>query len=159
MSASDPNPIKFSVNGHSVEIDAPDTDMLLWVLRNRLGLKAARFGCGTGSCGACTVLIDGRPETSCQLQLGSVAGKAVETAEALVEAHPPHPLVEAFANQRAGQCGYCISGLLMRSKALLDSNPKPDRSAIVEALDDGLCRCGAHPRILRAIESVAELSP
>lgn len=149
-------PVKFTINGQGVEVDAPESEPLLYVLRNRLGLKATRFGCGNGSCGACTVLVDGRPETSCLLHLGAVAGKSVETAEALVEASPPHPLLEAFATERAGQCGYCLSGLLMRAKGLLDKNDRPDRAAIIEALDDGLCRCGAHPRILRAVEAASE---
>jgi nicotinate dehydrogenase subunit A len=149
--------VAFMLNGSVVEVDAPDTEPLLWVLRNRLNLKAARFGCGGGSCGACVVLVDGRPEMSCSLSLWAVEGKAVETAEFLFgdADAPEHPLVQAFAEARAGQCGFCISGLAMRAKALLDKTPNPSRSEIIAALDDGLCRCGAHPRILRAIQSVA----
>ncbi|WP_323039486.1 (2Fe-2S)-binding protein [Gemmobacter sp.] len=143
----------FTLNGVWRHVEAPGTEPLLWVLRNRLDLKAARFGCGEGSCGACVVLVDGRVEQSCRLALEAVAGAHVETAEALVETG--HPLVEAFAAERAGQCGYCLSGLLMRAKGLLDANPAPDRAAIVEALEEGLCRCGAHPRILRAVERAA----
>ena len=145
---------RFTLNGEPVEVDAPETEPLLWALRNRLGLKAARFGCGEGSCGACVVLVDGRAEASCTLQLWAVEGRSVETAEALLEAD--HPLVEAFAAERAGQCGYCLSGLLMRAKGLLDADPAPDRAAIAAALDGGLCRCGAHPRILRAVARAAE---
>lgn len=140
----------FTLNGVWRHVEAPGTEPLLWVLRNRLDLTAARFGCGERSCGACVVLVDGRVEQSCRLALEAVAGAHVETAEALVETG--HPLVEAFAAERAGQCGYCLSGLLMRAKGLLDANPAPDRAAIVEALEEGLCRCGAHPRILRAVE-------
>ena len=147
---------RFTLNGHSVNVEAPENEALLWTLRNRLGLRAARFGCGSGSCGACVVLVDGQPEPSCSLQLWAVEGRSVETAEALVEADPPHPLVEAFAAERAGQCGYCLSGLLMRAKGLLDTEPAPDRTRIAEALDGGLCRCGAHPRILRAVSRAAE---
>lgn len=147
-------PIRFTVNGRAVSVAAPETEPLLWVLRNRLGLKAARFGCGAGSCGACAVIVDGRVETSCSLQVGAVAGTAVETAEGVVEAG--HPLVAAFGAERAGQCGYCLSGLLMRAKALLDAEPAPDRARIAAALDEGLCRCGAHPRILKAVARAAE---
>ena len=147
--------IAFRLNGRPTEVDAPETEALLWVLRNRLGVKSPRFGCGTGSCGACTVLVDGRPETSCQLQVGAVAGASVQTAEALLDAVPPHPLVEAFAAERAAQCGYCLSGILMRAAALLTENPAPDRAAIVRALDDSLCRCGAQNRMLRAVARAA----
>jgi nicotinate dehydrogenase subunit A len=149
--------VAFTLNGGAVTVDAPAAEALLWVLRNRLGLKAARFGCGAGSCGACVVLVDGQPEMSCSLSLWAVEGKVVETAEFLFGSagRAEHPLVQAFADARAGQCGFCISGLAMRAKALLDKTPSPSRAEIVAALDDGLCRCGAHPRILRAIENVA----
>ncbi len=147
----------FTLNGRAVKVDAPETEPLLWVLRNRLDLKAARFGCGDSACGACVVLVDGRPEMSCSVQLRSVAGRVIETAEALFggQEAPDHPLIEAFVAERAGQCGFCLSGLVMRAKALLDETPDPSREAIIAALDEGLCRCGAHPRILRAVERAA----
>lgn len=144
-------PVSFVLNGAPVEVDAPETEPLLWTLRNRLGLTGARFGCGEGSCGACAVLVDGAIETSCSLKLWAVQGKRVETVEGLED----HPLIAAFAAERAGQCGYCLSGLVMRAKGLLDQNPAPDRDDIIAALDEGLCRCGAHPRILRAVARAA----
>ena len=149
--------IAFTLNGRAVRLDAPETEPLLWALRNRLDHKAARFGCGDSSCGACVVLVDGRPEMSCSLKLWAVAGKTVESAEGLFanEDSPEHPLIAAFVAERAGQCGYCLSGLMMRAKALLDDTPSPNRDQIVAALDEGLCRCGAHPRILRAVERAA----
>ncbi|WP_265516815.1 (2Fe-2S)-binding protein [Nitratireductor luteus] len=156
MAAAKQRVIRFTLNGREAAIEAPETEPLLWVLRNRLNLKAARFGCGGSSCGACAVLVDGRPEMSCSLKLWAVEGKRVETAESLFEGDAEHPLVTAFAEERAGQCGYCLSGLVMRAKALLDENPKPTREDIIAALDEGLCRCGAHPRILRAVARAAE---
>ncbi|WP_136637730.1 (2Fe-2S)-binding protein [Pseudooceanicola onchidii] len=144
--------VSFTLNGEPVEIEAPEAEPLLWTLRNRLGLTGARFGCGEGSCGACAVLVDGQIETSCSLKLWAVEGRRVETVEGLGD----HPLIAAFAAERAGQCGYCLSGLVMRAKGLLDNTPDPDRAEIIAALDEGLCRCGAHPRILRAVARAAE---
>ena len=149
-------PVAFTLNGRRVEVRAPEAEPLLYVLRDRLGAKAVRFGCGEGYCGACVALIDGRPEATCSTPLWAVAGRTVETADALLEADPPHPLVEAFAEARAGQCGWCLPGLAMRAKALLEADPAPTQEAIAQALDGGLCRCGAHPRILRAVAAAAE---
>lgn len=139
------------VNGKAREVTAPGEMPLLYVLREELGLKATRFGCGQGGCGACMVLVDGEAVTSCDLPLSAVEGKAVETAEGLGD----HPLVQAATELQAAQCGYCLPGILMAAKALLDTEPHPDRARIAAALDGNLCRCGAHPRILRAIEKAS----
>ena len=143
----------FTVNGRAVSVDAASEDTpLLSVLRDSLGLVGTRFGCGLEQCGCCIVLIDGAPEKSCRRPIFAVAGKSVTTIEGLGNAEHPHPLQQAFLDEQAGQCGYCLSGILMSAKALLDRNPGPSRAEIVAALDKHLCRCGAHQRILRAVE-------
>jgi nicotinate dehydrogenase subunit A len=141
-----------TVNGGAVSISADGDTPLLDVLRNHLGLVGTKFGCGQEQCGSCMVLIDGKPEKSCGTALSTVAGKAVVTIEGLGTPEHPHPLQVAFLDEQAGQCGYCLAGILMSAKALLDRNPSPSRSEIAAALDDNICRCGSHPRILRAIE-------
>lgn len=146
----------FVVNGAQATADVPGATRLIHVLRNDLGLTSARFGCGEGGCGACTVLVDGRPEHSCDVSVEFVAGRSVETVEGLSLDGVLHPLQKAFLDEQAGQCGYCLTGILMRAKALLDANPSPTRTEIAEALDGNLCRCGAHPRILRAVARAAE---
>ena len=143
--------IELTVNGRTVSVAAADDTPLLDVLRNHLDLKGSRYGCGLEQCGSCMVLIDGKAEYSCTRELASVTGKRVETVESLAS----HPLRQAFLEEQAGQCGYCLSGILMSAKALLYNNKSPSRSEIVTALDAHLCRCGAHPRILRAIEKAA----
>src|SRR6266436_5732656 len=147
--------IAFSVNGSAVSVTADGDTPLLDVLRNHLGLVGTRFGCGAEQCGTCMVLIDGKPEKSCGKALSTVAGKAVVTSEGLGTPQHPHPLQQAFLDEQAGQCGYCLSGILISAKALLDRNPAPSRRQIAEALDDNICRCGSHPRILRAVERAA----
>lgn len=144
-----------SVNGrlHAVAA-APDTP-LLYVLRNDLGLKGARFGCGLGQCGACTVIVDGRPVQSCDVPVATVQGQQITTIESLGTPEQPHPLQRAFIAEQAGQCGYCLSGIIMAAKALLDRNPDPDEADIRDALRGNLCRCGSHDRILRAISRAA----
>jgi nicotinate dehydrogenase subunit A len=144
-----------TVNGGAVSISADGDTPLLDVLRNHLGLVGTKFGCGQEQCGSCMVLIDGKPEKACGTALSSVAGKAVVTIERLGTPEHPHPLQVAFLDEQAGQCGYCLAGILMSAKALLDRNPSPSRSEIAAALDDNICRCGSHPRILRAIEKAA----
>ncbi len=142
--------MKLTVNGTAHTIpDDPQTP-LLDVLRNTLGLTGARFGCGLEQCGACMVLIDGAPAYACSRDVGSVTG-AVTTVEGL----QTHPLLAAFIAEQAGQCGYCLSGLLVSAAGLLQRNPHPSRAEILAALEPHLCRCGAHPRVLRAIERVA----
>ncbi len=147
--------IELHVNGRKlgVEVD-PDTP-LLYVLRNDLGLKGTRAGCAEGQCLSCTVLIEGRPQTACTVPIGSVAGQSVETVESLA-GERPHALIDSVIEEQAGQCGYCLAGILMRAKALLDKEPAPSRAAITAALDGHLCRCGAHVRIIRAIEQAAQ---
>jgi nicotinate dehydrogenase subunit A len=143
--------IDLTVNGRAVSVTAAPDTPLLDVLRNHLDLKGSRYGCGLEQCGSCMVMIDGHANYSCAREVGSVAGKRIETVESLAN----HPLHQAFLDEQAGQCGYCLSGILMSAKALLDANPHPTRAQIVEALDRHLCRCGAHPRIVRAIEKAA----
>jgi len=144
-----------TVNGRTVSVTAGETTPLLDVLRNHLGLKGTRYGCGLEQCGTCMVLIDGKPDYSCAREVGSLAGHAVTTIEGLGTADNLHPLQQAFLDEQAGQCGYCLSGILISAKALLDRMPSPTRAEIVAALDNNLCRCGAHPRIIRAIQKAA----
>ena len=144
------------LNGTQVHVSAPPATALLLVLRNDLGMRATRHGCGEGHCGACTVLLDGRPVTACNTPIDTVAGRRVETVEALANAVPQHPLLAAILAEQAGQCGYCLPGILMRAKALLTHCPRPARADIAQALDGNLCRCGAHNRIMRAIARAAE---
>jgi nicotinate dehydrogenase subunit A len=147
--------ISFTVNACSVEVTADGDTPLLDVLRNHLGLTGTRFGCGLEQCGSCMVLIDGLPEKSCGKALSTVAGKSVMTIEGLGTPSNPHPLQQAFIEMQAGQCGYCLSGILISAKALLDRDLEPTRAEIAAALDDNICRCGAHHRILRAIALAA----
>ena len=151
-----PKQFDLSVNGKpvSVSLDNEETP-LLNVLRNELGLMGTRFGCGLEQCGCCMVLIDGVPEKCCTKPLWSVAGKKVVTIEGLGNAGKPHPLQQAFIDEQAGQCGYCLAGILISAKALLDKNPKPARAEIAAALDGNICRCGSHNRIMRAVERAA----
>ena len=144
--------IHLTVNGNQVTVTAGETTPLLDVLRNELDLKGTRYGCGLDQCGSCMVLVDGEPVYACSREVGTVAGRRVSTIESLGGAHP---LQLAFLEEQAGQCAYCLSGIIMSAKALLDRNPAPTRADIVAALDKHLCRCGAHPRILRAVEKAA----
>ena len=146
----------FEINGKRVSVTPSSEDTpLLDVLRNALGLMGTRFGCGLEQCGCCTVLIDGQPEKACAKPVWSVAGKTVTTIEGLGTKEKPHPLQQAFLDEQAGQCGYCLSGIIVSAKALLDANPSPTRAEIAAALDGNICRCGSHNRILRAIEKAA----
>jgi nicotinate dehydrogenase subunit A len=148
--------IDFFVNGKAVSVSpANEETPLLDVLRNALGLMGTRFGCGLEQCGCCMVLIDGSPEKSCAKPVWSVAGKKITTVEGLGTAERPHPLQQAFLDEQAGQCGYCLSGILITAKALIDRNPQPTRAQIAAALDGNVCRCGSHNRILRAVEKAA----
>jgi len=147
---------EFEVNGKRVSVTPSiDDTPLLDVLRNTLGLMGTRFGCGLEQCGCCMVLIDGQPEKSCAKPVWSVAGKSVTTIEGLGSSETPHPLQQAFLDEQAGQCGYCLSGIIVSAKALLDANPSPTRAEIAAALDGNICRCGSHNRILRAVEKAA----
>ena len=148
----------FTVNNKPVSVALDnETTPLLNVLRNELGLMGTRFGCGLEQCGCCMVLIDGQPEKCCTKPVWSVAGKSVTTVEGLGNAAAPHPLQQAFLDEQAGQCGYCLSGILISARALLDKNPKPTRAEIALALDGNICRCGSHNRIIRAVQKAATL--
>ena len=144
-----------TVNGKPVSVAADEETPLLDVLRNRLGLKGTRFGCGLEQCGTCTVLIDGKPEKSCTKPIWSVAGKAIVTIEGLGTPQRPHPLQQAFLDEQAGQCGYCLAGILLTASALIERNPSPTRADIAAALDGNICRCGTHNRIIRAVQRAA----
>ena len=150
--------IKFQLNGKKTEALIDPTQTLLWVLRNHFGLTGTKFGCGMGFCGACTVLIDNEPVRSCQLSVGDAAGKNVVTIEGLATNGKLHPVQKAFVEHDALQCGYCTPGMIMNAYALLLKNPHLSREQIIEGMEDNYCRCGAHKRIIEAIESVARTS-
>jgi nicotinate dehydrogenase subunit A len=147
--------ITFHINGRRCDASAEPETPLLYVLRNDLKLKGARFGCGAGQCGACTVLVDGKPVQSCDFPLSAAAGTAVTTIEGLATNGKLHALQQAFIEEQAAQCGYCVTGIIMVAKALLDSNPLPSDADIRAALKGNLCRCGTHQRILRAVHRAA----
>jgi nicotinate dehydrogenase subunit A len=144
-----------TVNGKRHAVSAEPETALLYVLRNDLKLKGARFGCGLGQCGACTVLVDGKPVQSCDFPLSAAVGKAITTIEGLAPDGELHPLQSAFVAEQAAQCGYCVTGIIMAAKALLDANPRPTDVEIRSALKGNLCRCGTHQRILNAIKRAA----
>lgn len=148
-------PITFRLNGVAVETDAEPDRALLDVLRGEFALASPHFGCGSGECGACRVIVGDHAVTSCDTPLWSVDDKDVTTLEGLGTAARPHPLQRAFIAEQAMQCGYCISGVLMSAAALLKQNPKPSEADVRHALDRNLCRCGAHTRIIRAVLSAA----
>jgi nicotinate dehydrogenase subunit A len=137
---------------------APETP-LLYVLRNELGLRGPRFGCGLSQCGACTVHVDGRAVRSCGVAVSAVGAAPVTTLEGLGAPDRPHPLQQAFIDAQAAQCGFCINGMIMTAAALLAANPKPDEGELRGALAGNLCRCGTHLRILRAIKRAAGVAP
>ncbi len=144
-----------TVNGRRHEVDVEDDTPLLYVLRNHLGLKGTRFGCGVGLCGACFVLADGRPVYSCDTPLWSVAGKSIRTVEGLGDGGEPHPVARALVAGQAAQCGYCMSGIVVAAAALLADNPDPTEAEVRAALDPNLCRCGSHNRVVAAVLSAA----
>ena len=148
--------VTLSVNRREVSVTADGDTPLLDILRNHLGLLGTKFGCGLEQCGCCMVLVDGRPEKSCGKALSTIAGREIVTIEGLGTPERPHPLQQAFLDEQAGQCGYCLAGILISAKALLDHNPSPSRDEIAAALDDNICRCGSHNRILRAVALAAE---
>ena len=147
--------VDFILNGRAVRVERDPTRPLLSVLRDDLGLRGSRFGCGTEQCGACMVLIDGEPAFACAREVATVAGRTVTTVEGLSNDGALHPLQQAFLDEQAGQCGYCLSGILVSAAALLRRTPTPTRSEIVTALDPHLCRCGMHNRVIRAVERAA----
>jgi nicotinate dehydrogenase subunit A len=146
----------FRLNGQERTLPKDEDTPLLYALRNRFGLNGPKFGCGLAQCAACTVLVDGKPNRSCVTPLKAVAGKEVITLEGLGAPEKPHVLQRAFIEEQAAQCGYCIPGMIMQAKALLDNNPAPSRAQIQSALDPHLCRCGTHNRIIRAILRAAK---
>ena len=148
-------PIRFSFNGTSTALEVEEERMLLWVLRTELGLTGTKSGCGEGFCGSCTVLVDGKPERSCQLPMSEVAGKEIVTIEGLVKDGKLNPVQMAFVEHDALQCGFCTPGMILNAYGLLLENPKPTRQQILERMEDNLCRCGAHVRIIEAIETAA----
>ncbi|NSW93207.1 MAG: (2Fe-2S)-binding protein [Bacteroidales bacterium] len=143
--------IGFYLNGKKTEILTDPSQTLLSVLRNQLGLTGTKFGCGTGFCGACTVLIDNEPVRSCTVPVSDASGKRVITIEGLSKNGKLHPLQQAFVDHDAFQCGYCTPGMIMTALGLLLKNPSPTREQIIEGLDENLCRCGAHVRIIDAV--------
>ena len=148
--------IQFSLNGKAVQLETEPDRPLLWVLRGDLALTGTKYGCGEGYCGACTVLVDGQAERACLQSIGGVAGKNVTTIEGLAEGGKLHPVQQAFMDHDALQCGYCTPGMILTAVDILNRNPQASDSDIANGLEANLCRCGAHKRILEAVQSVAQ---
>ena len=148
--------VSLKVNGALRSVPAEPDTPLLYVLRNDLGLNAAKFGCGLAQCGACTVLIDGKPARSCVTPIDTLGQSEITTLEGLGTIGQPHPLQAAFMAEQAAQCGYCIPGIIMSAKALLDRNPQPSEADVRQGLAGNLCRCGTHNRIVRAVLTAAQ---
>ena len=155
MSIPSERSIQFELNGRQVSLHTGEQRRLLWVLRTDFALTGAKYGCGQGSCGACTVIVDGEAVRSCLTPLKDVAGKQVLTIEGLSRNGELHPLQQAFIDHGAFQCGFCTSGMLLSAEALLRATPNPSRDAIVSHLERNLCRCGAHQRIVAAVQSAS----
>jgi len=147
--------IQFTLNDKPIRITADGDRKLLWILRSDLGLTGSKFGCGQGYCGACTVLVDGEPVRSCSIPLKDVQGMEVVTIEGLAQNGTLHPVQKAFMEHDALQCGFCTPGMIVQAVALLRKNPNPNRVEILKSMEVNLCRCGAHTRIVSAIESAA----
>jgi aerobic-type carbon monoxide dehydrogenase small subunit (CoxS/CutS family) len=148
--------ISFQLNGKKTDVLLDSTETLLWVLRNHFGLTGTKYGCGMGFCGACTVLIDNEAVRSCTIPVGDVKGKNVVTVEGLATNGELHPVQKAFIEHDAMQCGYCTPGMIMNATGLLLKNPSPSTDQIKEGMEDNFCRCGAHVRIVAAVETAAE---
>ena len=153
MQSTQTTSLSVTINGTAHKIDIDPKTPLLYVLRDHFGLRATRFGCGQGTCGACTVSVNGQPVMSCDVSIGALQGAEIETAEAL-DTEPAHPVLAELLAFQAGQCGYCLSGIAMRAKTMLEQDENLDRAEIAAALDDHLCRCGSHNRVLDAIDSL-----
>ena len=149
-------PVSLTLNGRPTILDAADDRRLLWVLRDDLGLTGSKFGCNIGACGACTVLVDGKATRSCITEMKTVAGKKVTTIEGLADGEKLQPIQEAFLDHLGFQCGYCTSGMIMTGQGLLNANPKPTREQIIAGMERNFCRCGAHVRIVAAIEEASK---
>lgn len=152
-----------SINGKTYQVEDDPDRLLLWVLRDELGLTGTKFGCGVGTCGSCTVHVDGQVVRSCLTSLSSVAGKELRTLEGLAIENPDgtvklHPVQEAFIELQVHQCGYCMSGQMMQAAALIEENPNPTEDEIIAGMDRNLCRCGAYPRIRKAVARAAEIA-
>ena len=148
--------LQFTLNGKPQSIRVDGNRLLLWVLRTDLGLTGTKYGCGESYCGACTVLVNDQAVRSCQMTIKDVQGKEVITIEGLAKNGDPHPLRKAFMEHDALQCGYCTPGMIMSAYALLRQNPQPDTAEIITGMNDNLCRCGAHTRIVQAIQAAAK---
>ena len=149
--------VSFTLNGKPARLDTADDRRLLWVLRDDLGLTGSKYGCGIGTCGACTVLVDGKSTRSCATSLKAVAGKNVTTIEGLADGDRLKPIQQAFLDHLGFQCGFCTSGVIMGGQALLTQNPRPTREQIVQGMERHLCRCGAQSRIVDAIEAASQV--
>ena len=147
--------VSLRVNGKVSRVDTDPTTPLLYVLRNDLRLQGPKFGCGLGQCGACTVIMDGKTVRSCSVSIASAGNRAITTLEGLGTVARPHPLQRAFIAEQAAQCGMCMNGMILTAKVLLDSNPNPSAGQIKEALNDNLCRCASHLRVIRAVQRAA----
>lgn len=148
-----------TINGKAHKVEAGEGETLLSVLRNRLELTGTHYGCGEGQCGACTVLLDGRPVRSCQTVASAIGNKKITTIEGLEQNGGLHPLQQAFLDEEALQCGYCTPGMIVSGVGLLSANPAPTREEIVRYMNGNICRCGTYPRIVRAIERAAQATP
>jgi len=148
--------VTFVLNGEERSVDTAPATPLLYVLRGAFGLNGAKYGCGLAQCGACNVEIDGRVRASCTTPVSAVAGRSITTVEGFASGDAMHPLQRAFVKHQAAQCGYCVAGILVSAKALLDRNPDPSDAEIRTALDGNLCRCGTHTRIIAAVKTAAE---
>jgi len=147
--------IRFKLNGRDTELVTDPNQILLWVLRNNFGLTGTKFGCGIGFCGSCTVLIDNEPVRSCMTAVGDIAGRSVVTIEGMETDGKLHPIQQAFIDHDALQCGFCTPGMILTASGLLTKNPSPSREEIVAGLEENLCRCGAHTRIIDAVQDAA----
>ncbi len=150
-------PIVLSVNGSRHEVDVASAQPLLYVLRDHLHLTGTKYGCGEGQCGACTVLLDGKPVRSCLTPISAAANRKVTTIEGISGDGRLHPLQQAFLEQQAFQCGYCTSGMIMSAAALLEKNPHPSEAEIIRSMEGNLCRCGTYSRIVPAIQTAAAM--
>jgi len=149
--------VQFELNGKQVEAILGRNETLLWALRTQFNLTGTKYGCGEGFCGSCTVLVNDEPVRSCVTPLEDVAGAKVITIEGLAEGEKLHPVQQAFVDNDAMQCGYCTPGMILNATALLKKNPEPTRKEIIDGMDGNLCRCGAHTRIIKAIESASKM--
>jgi aerobic-type carbon monoxide dehydrogenase small subunit (CoxS/CutS family) len=149
--------VKFELNGKQVEANPGQNQTLLWALRTQFNLTGTKYGCGEGSCGSCTVLINDEPVRSCVTPLEDVDGAKVVTIEGLADGEKLHPVQQAFVDHDALQCGYCTPGMILNAVSLLKNNPDPTRKEIIDGMDGNLCRCGAHTRIIMAIESASKM--